>query len=299
MASLTGRSMHRRCSHPTARSLHGSGGRDPRVSYVEELELYVITCTAYGPGGPCVFLAQTRATSRHSTTARSCCPRRQERHVVPRASAGSGCCSIVPSSWRVRRRTSISQSDDLTSWRHPERVMACRPRPVGGTRCASASVPRRSRRNRLAAPVPRRAPQVSGAIYRMGAALLDPKIPRVVRGRLNQLVVDHARHTSESATSPTWCSRVVSAPIPTAPSGCTTAPPTPRSRWATGALGRILALFSSPGLVGDGIGYRVAYERRAPASPSPPTVGGRCWCRHEHLDAIPGPLLLPVVRRPS
>jgi predicted GH43/DUF377 family glycosyl hydrolase len=36
------------------------GFEDPRITYVDELGAYVITCTAYGPGGPCVFLAQTR-----------------------------------------------------------------------------------------------------------------------------------------------------------------------------------------------------------------------------------------------
>ena len=35
------------------------GFEDPRVVFVPELERWVITCTAYGPAGPAVFLATT------------------------------------------------------------------------------------------------------------------------------------------------------------------------------------------------------------------------------------------------
>ena len=35
------------------------GFEDPRVVWIEELGRWVITCTAYGPAGPAVFLATT------------------------------------------------------------------------------------------------------------------------------------------------------------------------------------------------------------------------------------------------
>ena len=35
------------------------GAEDPRITYVDELGGYVISYTAYGPGGPCVALART------------------------------------------------------------------------------------------------------------------------------------------------------------------------------------------------------------------------------------------------
>src|SRR5437763_15172204 len=35
------------------------GFEDPRVVWIEELERWAITCTAYGPSGPAVYLATT------------------------------------------------------------------------------------------------------------------------------------------------------------------------------------------------------------------------------------------------
>ena len=36
------------------------GFEDPRIAWVDELSRFVITCTAYGPAGPAVYLATTR-----------------------------------------------------------------------------------------------------------------------------------------------------------------------------------------------------------------------------------------------
>ena len=44
------------------------GFEDPRTVWVDELDRWVITCTAYGPAGPAVFLATTvdfRSVERH------------------------------------------------------------------------------------------------------------------------------------------------------------------------------------------------------------------------------------------
>ena len=35
------------------------GFEDPRIVRLDELDCWAITCTAYGPGGPAVYLAMT------------------------------------------------------------------------------------------------------------------------------------------------------------------------------------------------------------------------------------------------
>ena len=56
----TGRSTPSRCSAPAAGvSSEEWGFEDPRVVWIPELGTFVITCTAYGPAGPAVYLATT------------------------------------------------------------------------------------------------------------------------------------------------------------------------------------------------------------------------------------------------
>jgi hypothetical protein len=70
------------------------GLEDPRTVWVEELN--VISCTAYGPAGPTVFLATSddfRSVERLGIVLP---PRTRTRHCSRNGSAASGSCSIAP-----------------------------------------------------------------------------------------------------------------------------------------------------------------------------------------------------------
>lgn len=154
---------------------------------MEELGTYVITCTAYGPGGPCVYLAQTRDFVTLDAGEVVLSPEDKNAALFPRRIGGQWLLLHRPV---VMARSSadiwISQSDDLSSWRHPERVMACRPTGWWDTsRIGIGPPPIETERGWLLLYHGVRH-TVSGAIYRVGAALLDLDDPRVVRGRLSQ-----------------------------------------------------------------------------------------------------------------
>ena len=102
------------------------GFEDPRVVWVDELERWVITCTAYGPAGPAVFLATTEDfTGRRALRDRQAAggqergspaaPDRREPLGLfhrPKTEFGGSRGEIL-----------LSRSDDLVSWSAPEQVL--------------------------------------------------------------------------------------------------------------------------------------------------------------------------------
>jgi len=101
------------------------GFEDPRVVWVEELARWVITCTAYGPAGPAVFLATTAdfvtieryGIVRHPEDKNAALlPHRIDGRWVllhrPKTEFGGGRGEIV-----------LSRSPDLFSWSAPEQVL--------------------------------------------------------------------------------------------------------------------------------------------------------------------------------
>ena len=159
------------------------GFEDPRVSFVPELDRYVITCTAYGQPGPCVYLATTRGFETIDYEGVALTPEDKNAAVIPRRLGGHW--------WMLHRPVVmvtgaadiwISRSSDLVSWQDPEPVMVRR----------SAGWWDASRIGIGPPPIEmsegwlqlyhgvRNSP--GGPIYRMGAALLDLEHPwRVVR----------------------------------------------------------------------------------------------------------------------
>jgi len=103
------------------------GFEDARVVHVPELGRWAITCTAYGPAGPAVFLATTadfRSVERHGVIRHpedknaALLPHRIDDHWVlfhrPVAEHGH------------RAGILLSRSPDLRSWTTPEQVLAPR-----------------------------------------------------------------------------------------------------------------------------------------------------------------------------
>ena len=71
------------------------GFEDPRAVWVGELERWVITCTAYGPSGPAVYLATTTDFRRSSGSGSSASPRTRTRRFCRSGSTDDGSSSTV------------------------------------------------------------------------------------------------------------------------------------------------------------------------------------------------------------
>lgn len=175
------------------------GFEDPRVVWVDELDRWVITCTAYGPAGPAVYLATTAdfaAVDRHGVIRppddknAALLPNRIDGRWVlfHRAKAHVG---------DERGEILVSRSLDLARWSEPERVLE----PRAGAWWDSLRVglgppPLRTEHGWLLVyhGVKR---TVAGEVYRVGLALLDLDEPTRVLRRLPGWVLaprrDHER----------------------------------------------------------------------------------------------------------
>ena len=162
------------------------GFEDARVVFAPELERWVITCTAYGPAGPAVYLA----TTRDFTTA--------ERHGIIRQPEDKNAALLperIDGKWILFHRAKteygaargeilLSRSDDLVSWSAPERVM--QPREGAwwdSLRIGIGPPPLRTEHGWLVIYHGVKE-TIAGGIYRVGLALTDLHEPTRVLRRL-------------------------------------------------------------------------------------------------------------------
>jgi beta-1,2-mannobiose phosphorylase / 1,2-beta-oligomannan phosphorylase len=162
------------------------GFEDARIVWVDELQRWVITCTAYGPAGPAVFLATTEdfatveryGVVRHPEDKNAALlPHRIDGRWVllhrPKTEFGGGHGEIL-----------LSRSSDLISWSAPEQVL----QPRAGAWWDSLRIG--------IGPPPIRTEHgwlliyhgvkdtIAGDIYRVGLVLLDLEEPTRVLRRL-------------------------------------------------------------------------------------------------------------------
>ncbi len=163
------------------------GFEDARVSFVPELDQYVVTCTAYGPTGPCVYLATSTDLQHMDEGSVVLPPEDKNAAVFPRRIGGHWMMLHRPV---VMANNScdvwISTSDDLAGWREPKPVLLRR--PAGWWDAARVGI----------GPPPLETPHgwlqiyhgvrttMAGCIYRVGAAMLDLDEPWVVTHRLSE-----------------------------------------------------------------------------------------------------------------
>jgi len=161
------------------------GFEDARVVWVDELDRWVITCTAYGPAGPAVFLATTedfRSVERYGIVRHpedknaALLPHRIDGRWVllhrPKTQFGGGHGEIL-----------LSRSDDLVSWSAPEQVLQPRTGAWWDSLRIGIGPPPLQTEHGWLLVYHGVKQTVAGDIYRVGLALLDLDEPTRVLGR--------------------------------------------------------------------------------------------------------------------
>jgi predicted GH43/DUF377 family glycosyl hydrolase len=162
------------------------GFEDARAVWVEELDRFAITCTAYGPAGPAVFLA--------TTTDFSCV----ERHGIVKRAEDKNAALLserVNGKWILFHRPMnafggsrgaifLSRSDDLVSWSLPEPVLQPRHGAWWDSLRIGIGPPLIKTEHGWLLIYHGVKETVAGCIYRVGLAMLDLTEPTRVVSRL-------------------------------------------------------------------------------------------------------------------
>ncbi len=167
------------------------GFEDPRVVWVDELDRFVITCTAYGPAGPAVYLATTTdfvTVERYGIIQH---PEDKNAALLPYRIDGKWVLFHRPMTQYggARGEIHLSRSTDLVSWSAPEQVL--QPRPGAwwdSVRIGIGPPPLRTEHGWLLVYHGVKE-TVAGSLYRVGLALLDLDEPTRVLCRLPEWVL--------------------------------------------------------------------------------------------------------------
>jgi predicted GH43/DUF377 family glycosyl hydrolase len=161
------------------------GFEDARTVWVAELDRFVITCTAYGPGGPAVYLATTRdfiAVERHGIVVM---PEDKNAAILPERVGGEWILFHRPvHGYGIQRPgIALSRSPDLTNWGPAETVMEPRAGAWWDSLRIGIGPPLLKTEQGWLLIYHGVKETVAGALYRVGAALLDLDEPSRVIGR--------------------------------------------------------------------------------------------------------------------
>ena len=166
------------------------GFEDPRVVWVDELGRWVITCTAYGPAGPAVFLATTEQFDTVERFGIVRQPEDKNAALLPHRVAGRWVLLHRPKTEYGGGRGEIllSRSDDLVSWSAPEQVLQPRAGAWWDSMRIGIGPPPLWTEHGWLLLYHGVKDTVGGDIYRVGLALLDLSEPARVLRRLPQWI---------------------------------------------------------------------------------------------------------------
>jgi predicted GH43/DUF377 family glycosyl hydrolase len=167
------------------------GFEDARVVWVDELGRHVITCTAYGPAGPTVFLATTEDFSAVERVGIVVTPEDKNAALLPERVGGKWILFHRPTSHFATARPgiSLSRSPDLRSWSAAEIVMEPREGAWWDSLRIGIGPPLLKTEHGWLLVYHGVKETVSGAIYRVGLALLDLEDPTRLLHRTSSWVL--------------------------------------------------------------------------------------------------------------
>jgi predicted GH43/DUF377 family glycosyl hydrolase len=162
------------------------GFEDPRVVWAAELDRWVITCTAYGPAGPAVYLATTedfRTVERYGIIQH---PEDKNAALLPHRIDGRWILLHRPKTeyGGARGEIVLSRSPDLVSWSAPEQVLQPRDGAWWDSLRIGIGPPPLETEHGWLLIYHGVKETVAGALYRVGLALLDLDEPTRVLRRL-------------------------------------------------------------------------------------------------------------------
>lgn len=167
------------------------GFEDPRAVWIEELGTHVISCTAYGPSGPAVFLATSVDFRRAERLGIAVAPEDKNAALLPERVDGKWILFHRPSSHfgHLHPGISLSRSSDLRTWSAPEVVMAPRLGAWWDALRIGIGPPLIKTDHGWLLVYHGVKETVGGSIYRVGLALLDLEEPTRVLRRTDDWVL--------------------------------------------------------------------------------------------------------------
>jgi predicted GH43/DUF377 family glycosyl hydrolase len=161
------------------------GFEDARVVWIAELDCFAITCTAYGPAGPAVYLATTKDFStveRHGIVVG---PEDKNAALLPERVDGRWILFHRPTtSFGVTHpHIALSRSPDLVNWSSPEVVLKPRDGAWWDSLRIGIGPPLLKTEHGWLLVYHGVKDTVGGAMYRIGLALLDLEDPTRVLQR--------------------------------------------------------------------------------------------------------------------
>ncbi|MFL5954217.1 MAG: glycosidase [Gaiellaceae bacterium] len=168
------------------------GFEDPRTVWLPELERWAITCTAYGPPGPAVYLATTadfRTVERHGVIKRA---EDKNAALLPDRIDGKWILFHRPSVGAVAGAGGeivLSRSPDLVSWSMPEPVLAPREGAWWDSRRIGIGPPPMRTEHGWLILYHGVKDTVAGGLYRIGLALTALAEPERVTHRLPEWIL--------------------------------------------------------------------------------------------------------------
>ena len=161
------------------------GFEDARAVWVEELDRFVITCTAYGPAGPAVYLATTTDFVTVERKGIVVAAEDKNAALLPERVGGKWILFHRPTTGFggvSQAGIALSRSDDLEHWSAPEPVMQPRTGAWWDSLRIGIGPPLVKTEHGWLMIYHGVKETVSGAIYRVGLALLDLEEPtRILR----------------------------------------------------------------------------------------------------------------------